>query len=306
VTAVYAPPLALNSRLRRPARPRTWWRGWDDVLGMNARNERIDRENPRPAVRLVNDKHATKAALTAVGAPTAPTLHVVRSRRELATFRWEELPDAWALKPNQSLGGNGIVIAAGREGATSWQSASGRTLDTRELGGHLQFLLDGEYSPRSSDWALFEPLLRSHDDLARISHRGLADVRVICVGDEPRLAMARLPTSGSGGRANLHQGAIGAAVDLATGRITAARLGDVETPVHPYSGAPIVGAVVPHWGDVLDAASRCADATGLSYLGADIVVDADHGALVLEVNARPGLQIQNVAGTGLVGRLHAA
>ncbi|MEX0171269.1 hypothetical protein MRBLMG1_003910 [Streptomyces sp. LMG1-1-1.1] len=51
---------------------------------------------------------------------------------------------------------------------------------------------------------------------------------------------------------------------------------------------------------MLDAASRCAAATGLHYLGADIVVDADRGPLILEVNARPGLQIQNVTGHGLM------
>ncbi len=50
---------------------------------------------------------------------------------------------------------------------------------------------------------------------------------------------------------------------------------------------------------MLNAASRCSAATGLNYLGADIVVDQSQGPLLLEVNARPGLQIQNVTGTGL-------
>jgi glutathione synthase/RimK-type ligase-like ATP-grasp enzyme len=56
---------------------------------------------------------------------------------------------------------------------------------------------------------------------------------------------------------------------------------------------------VPHWPQILDATRRCSAATGLRYLGADVVVDAQRGPLVLEVNARPGLQIQNVTGRGL-------
>jgi hypothetical protein len=39
-----------------------------------------------------------------------------------------------------------------------------------------------------------------------------------------------------------------------------------------------------------------------ALLGADTVVDRERGPLVLEVNARPGLRIQNVTGRGL---LHA-
>ncbi|WP_327388834.1 hypothetical protein [Streptomyces sp. NBC_01207] len=89
-------------------------RGWDPVMGMNLRNARIARQNPSAAIRLVNDKYATKDALTSVGAPTSPTLALLRSRREVATLDWDGLPASWALKPNQSLGGNGILLAFGR------------------------------------------------------------------------------------------------------------------------------------------------------------------------------------------------
>ena len=135
---------------------------------------------------------------------------------------------------------------------------------------------------------------------ASLSFKGLPDIRVMCLGANPQLAMMRLPTSRSGGRANLHQQAIGAAVDLDTGRVVSAWSGGRALDHHPDTGELVVGAVVPHWQEVVDAASRCADATGLRYLGADIVVDRDRGPLVLEVNARPGLQVQNVTGRGLM------
>ncbi|MEV7277313.1 sugar-transfer associated ATP-grasp domain-containing protein [Streptomyces sp. NPDC093111] len=274
-------------------------RSWDPVMGMNLRNARIARQNPSAAIRLVNDKYATKEALASVGAPTSPTLAVLRSRREIAALDWDALPASWALKPNQSLGGNGILLAFGRRRAY-WTSSSGKRITRAVVADQLRRIVDGEFSPRPSDWAMFEPLIRAHPGLAHLSHQGLPDIRVICERDRPRLAMLRLPTRFSGGRANLHQRAIGAALDLPTGRITHALVGKEPTDTHPDTGARLIGATVPHWPEVLDAARRCAGATGLRYLGADIVVDADRGPLVLEVNARPGLQIQNVTGRGLM------
>lgn len=289
------------------SRPVAWpgpgVRRFDRILGLNARNEQIARRNPPSAIRLVNDKHATKTALSAAGAPTAPTLLLVRSRRDLRHLDWDALPDRWALKPNQGLGGNGILLSAGRcgdAGSPAWRTGSGRRLPLLAVKDHLRLILDGEFSGRSRDAALLEPLIRAHPEVDRLAYRGLPDIRVLCLGAEPRLAMMRLPTAASGGRANLHQQAIGAAVDLESGLVTRAWMGKRRVRQHPDTGQELEGAAVPHWRGVLDAARRCADATGLVYLGADVVIDADRGPLILEVNARPGLQIQNVTATGLL------
>jgi len=244
---------------------------------MNVRNDMIARDNPARSIALVNDKHATKLALQEVGAPYAPTLYLLTSRPDLRTLDLAALPDAFAAKPNQSLGGSGIVIAACRAGERSWRKASGALLTERALRDHLGHVLDGEYSPRTRDSALVEPLLVAHPDLARLSYQGLPDVRVICRGDRPQVAMLRLPTSAAGGRVNLHQAAVGAAVDLSSGRVVAARAGKRAVTAHPDTGEQLVGATVPHCDGVLDAASRCSDATGLPYVGADVVVDAERG-----------------------------
>jgi len=271
---------------------------------MNARNERISRDNPFESVRLVNDKYATKQALAAFGAPVAATLALVTSRWDLRSLDWESMPGAWALKPNQSLGGSGILLAGGRDddvdGPTGWLSLSGRPISLRQIHDHVREILDGEFSGRGRDSALFEPLIRAHPDMERISYRGLPDVRVLCLAETPVLAMVRLPTAASGGRANLHQGGVGAAVDLGTGEITQAWVGRRRIDRHPDTEAELVGAVVPHWSGVLEAASLCSAATGLRYVGADVVLDRELGPLLLEVNARPGLQIQNVTGVGLL------
>lgn len=276
-------------------------RRFDGVLGMNGRNEQIARVNSPASIRLVNDKHRTKAALGEHGIPVAETLALFATRRDVRDLDWSVFPDAWALKPNRSLGGCGILLAAGPAG-DAWHTGSGRPLPVHVVENHLRMVLAGDFSPGGYDAALLEPLIRTHPALELLTFQGLPDVRIICHGDEPELAMLRLPTAASGGRANLHQGAIGAAVDLATGTITRARLGQREVHAHPDSGVPLIGAVVPHWQEVVRAASRCSAATGLQYVGADIVVDAARGPLVLEVNARPGLQIQNVTGRGLAQR----
>lgn len=290
----------LRSTPSLPRRPRTV-RRWDRIMGLNARNQLIARANPSQAVRLVNDKVATKRVLTAHGVPVADTLLVVDSRRALGRIDWHALPDSFALKPSQSLGGSGIMLAARRDPSGSgWESASGRPISVADVREHVRCILDGEYSPRGDDVAFFEPLIRTHPVLEEMSFRGLPDVRVICVDDEPLTAMLRLPTSASGGRANLHQKAIGAAVDLATGTVERAWMGGQSLDTHPDTGNRLTGRRVPHWDTVIEAARRCSAATGLRYLGADVVVDAELGPLLLEVNARPGLQIQNVTGRGLL------
>lgn len=272
---------------------------WNAVLGLNAWGELISRANPEEAVALVDDKHTTKERLRAAGAPVPETLHLVRDRVGLRRIDLDTLPEAWACKPNQSLGGSGIKVVDGRHPDGGWTTLSGRRLPVRKLEDHVRAILGGEFSPRAADAAIFEPLLRCHPDLASLAPAGLPDIRVICDDEEPRLAMLRLPTHASDGRANLHAGGLGAAVDLATGKITRALQHRREIETHPETGERLVGVQIPAWPEVLDAASRCAAATGLHYLGADVVVDAARGPCILEVNARPGLEIQNVTGTGL-------
>jgi len=80
----------------------------------------------------------------------------------------------------------------------------------------------------------------------------------------------------------------------------------VDTPATPPAQARILqtGAsgpsdLAPDWAAVLDVARRAAGAVQLGYLGVDIVLDAQLGPMVIEINARPGLEIQNVHGQGM-------
>ena len=56
----------------------------------------------------------------------------------------------------------------------------------------------------------------------------------------------------------------------------------------------------------MDIAYNCARAIPLGYIGIDICIDQALGPLVLEVNGRPGLEIQNVQQEGLLNELGIA
>jgi alpha-L-glutamate ligase-like protein len=119
------------------------------------------------------------------------------------------------------------------------------------------------------------------------------------------MAMTRLPTRQSGGRANLHQGAVGAGIDLCTGKTTHAVQSNHPIQLHPDSGVNLVGRLIPDFERAVRIAVQASDWTGLGYVGADVVIDARFGAVILELNARPGLSIQVANRAGLLPRLRA-
>ena len=146
----------------------------------------------------------------------------------------------------------------------------------------------------------FDPLLASY------SYEGVPDVRVIAFKGVPVMAMMRCATHASDGKANLHQGAVGVGIDIATGRSVRAVQQDRLVEKHPDTGACFSSLQIPHWDRVLDLAASCVEMTGLGYLGADIVLDRVQGPMLLELNARPGLAIQVANEAGLRHRLERA
>jgi len=115
--------------------------------------------------------------------------------------------------------------------------------------------------------------------------------------------MVRLPTRASDGKANLHQGAVGAGVDIALGETLTGVLNNNVVDDHPDTGALISGLNIPHWDFIMESAARGCEVTGLGYLGVDMVIDRVRGPLILEMNARPGLSIQIANCTGLSNRI---
>ena len=127
----------------------------------------------------------------------------------------------------------------------------------------------------------------------------MPDIRLIALKGELLAAMLRIPTKESDGKANLHQGALGVDVDLQTGVLGQAYNYKSYLNHHPDTKEDIVGLQMPHWKGIIDISNKIAKISPLKYLGIDIVIDKKIGPLVLEMNVRPGIEIQNVTKKGL-------
>lgn len=288
----------------------TWWqryrRLWDaGVLGMNRRNaECILDLNPRAHFPAVDSKKRMHELCAGLGIATPELYGIVATHSALG--RLPQIvaghPD-FVIKPNRGAAGRGVLVVAGRDG-DDFVRHNGRRLRPGDVFQHVSDIVSGLYSlGGQADEALIQHRVVPHPAFEKMSHQGTADVRLVVYRHVPAAAMLRLPTGLSGGRANLHQGAVGAGIDLETGVTCHAVLRNRRTERHPDTGHPVTGFAVPYWPEMLDIGVRISHAVKLGYVGVDIVLDREQGPLLLEANARPGLAIQIANGRGLVHRL---
>jgi len=275
------------------------------VLGINKRNADYTLVyNPRRLYPLVDDKLQTKRMAKAAGIAVPDLYGVVEIEHQV-----RELPGLLAqysdfvIKPAMGSGGDGILVISGTR-KNLYHTISGRLLSSAELAHHVSNILSGLYSLGGhNDNAIIEYRVRSDPVFSEITYQGVPDVRIIVFLGIPVMSMVRLPTRMSDGKANLHQGAVGAGVDIGTGLTLNAVWGNDIVLEHPDTGQPVQAVQIPHWDALLETAARCYELTGLGYVGVDLVLDRDRGPMILELNARPGLNIQIANGTGLQTRL---
>ena len=274
------------------------------VLGMNQRNsDFIMRYNPRKLFPLVDNKLKTKQLAIKAGIAVPELYAVIAINHQLSLLddlleRYEQV----VIKPAHGSGGNGILVITGRVG--NRYKVSGEVLSINAIKHYVSNIISGMYSLGGNiDSAVLEYCVQFDPVFNDVSFKGVPDVRIIVFRGVPITAMIRLPTSKSKGKANLHQGAVGAGIDMHNGVTLTGVIGNKPTQKHPDTYNSIAGISIPRWDDILHIAVKCADTVGLGYLGVDIVLDRELGPLMLELNARPGLNVQLANQRGLLKQL---
>lgn len=265
------------------------------------------RLNPRRFYPRVDDKVLTKELAIAVGMPVPELYGIIANQGQVRGFAGIVAQhESFVVKPAQGSGGDGILVVTerGRRKRDLFRLASGALISEAEIAFHISNIISGQYSLGGlPDKALIEYCVKFDPVFAEVSYQGVPDVRVIVYRGYPAMAMVRLPTRASDGKANLHQGAVGAGVDMSLGETLTGVLNDKIVDEHPDTGSLIAGLRIPEWDYILQSSARGYEVTGLGYLGVDMVIDSELGPLILEMNARPGLNIQLANGTGLAHRI---
>lgn len=303
------------------------------VLGMNSRNlDYIRPYNLAESKKLADNKLLSKRILKKNGLPVPNLIARIKNLTDLESFDWQSLPSTFALKPNRGFGGEGILIVYGKKkparngfaigdarpqdsssvsGAAGgnhediWIKADGSLVTINDLKNHIRNILDGSFSlSNTPDTAFFEERLQLLKLFKPYAFMGIPDIRVIVFNKVPVIAMLRLPTKESGGKANLQQQAIGVGIDMASGITTTAIQGKNKFIEQlPNTRLALSGIKIPHWKDILTLAVKAQEVSSLGFLGADVAIDKERGPVFLELNARPGLSIQLANRAGLKERM---
>jgi alpha-L-glutamate ligase-like protein len=285
-----------------------------DILGLNARNILfLGRYNKASGKRIANHKLLTKSVLRKAKLPIPKLYRVFRKLEEIDKFDFvKKLPESFVIKPDNSLGGEGILVIEKRgKYAGEWVTTTNEVKNVADLKLLIREILEGHFSMKNRpDIAFCEERIRIHSAFEKVCWGGTPDIGVLVFNQTPVMAYLRLPTQKSGGRANMFQGAIACGIDMATGITTHAVKWTKPIKFFPGSRRKLTGIKIPEWYEVMKLAVNCQEAvSGLGFMRADIVLQPSikHPGKtlpkVLELNAQPGLKIQIANQAGLKRRL---
>ena len=275
------------------------------IMGMNRRNiDYISKYNSREFFPIVDDKLRTKKLALENNVNTPELIGVIDSQRRIKALS-EMLAgvSGFCMKPAKGSGGKGI-LALTHDNEGRYLRSNGDQISLEDVERHTSNILAGLFSLGGTlDVAVIEGLIQADLVFKDYSFEGVPDIRIIVFRGVPVMAMIRLSCSSSFGKANLHQGAVGVGLDMATGKAVNAVQRDRQITHHPDTGKNLMEIQVPRWNELLALACGCYEMSGLGYLGVDLVLDREHGPTLLELNARPGLSIQIANSAGLLPRL---
>lgn len=275
------------------------------VMGINQRNAGIIAlENNRKHYPLVDNKLLTKewAKLNNIAVP--PLYGVIEVVRQTRLFAEMVKPyNDFVIKPARGSAGKGVLVIQ-ESRSHGYRKAGGLLVNAENVEHHISNILSGMFSLGGQpDQAFIEYRVKPNDFLLRFEPEGMPDFRVVVYRGVPIMAMMRLPTRQSEGKANLHQGAIGIGISITNGVMSGGVWQNRFVEENPFTGKKLIHEVIPDWEPLLLLASKCGIGSQLGYIGVDIVLDREFGPLILELNARPGLSIQLANRQGLLPRI---
>lgn len=167
------------------------------ILGINSRNlDYLFPTNPRRLYRLADSKLETKKIAQSIGVAVPETYGVITFQNEVKKLsNIVGKHKSFVVKPAQGSGGDGIVVIADVTDEGD-RKASGAILEPGDLQYYIYNILGGMFSlGGQTDVAIVEYAVQFDPVFAEIAYQGV-----------PAMAMLRLPTRASDGKANLHKG----------------------------------------------------------------------------------------------------
>lgn len=173
------------------------------IMGINRRNaDYVLKYNKRHLYPVVDDKILTKERAIAAGIHVPEMYGIISTEKEIENLdKIIGEHNDFVIKPAQGAGGDGILVIADRfEGR--FKTVSGKIVSRDEIEQQLSSILSGLYSLGGGrDRALIEYRVTPDPIFKSISYEGVPDIRIIVLMGYPVMAMLRLPTRQSGGKA---------------------------------------------------------------------------------------------------------
>lgn len=278
----------------------------NDILGMNARNQDFVSQTSALSKSIANSKIASNLLMEQRGIPTPKIFGLFATPEDVHDFNWPSLTENFVIKPTNGLAGKGVVVFRKKLPSKEvWVDALGKNWQLNDLKLHCFDILDGQYSRFGTQHnVIVQQRIPIHPTFLKYVYKGTPDIRIIIYNQVPVMAMLRLPTKESEGRANVHQGAIAAGIDIASGITISACSGKgVSIEFVPDTKYKLRGIKIPQWKACLLTAINAAQAADMPYCGVDLFLHEEKGPMVVELNAQPGLTIQIANHAGLRRRL---
>lgn len=278
---------------------KTYW-----ILGQNARNLNYIKPHNNSFARYIADsKLRTKEFLSSKWVPVSETFFVIKTHKELDNIDLSILIPPFVIKPNFWFGWKWILIFDKIDSIWNFITNDWISYSKKALQRHLSEILDWFYSLSwSRDTVIVEKKLELDTSIELLWKYGLPDIRLVVYNMTPVMAMLRIPTKESGWKANLHSWACWAWIDIGSWKITYLSHHDKIIKSVPWIW-DIRWISLPKWEEVLTMWVKLQKYTWIWYLACDIILDKEKWPLLLEVNIRPGLNLQIANKAPLLKRL---